>query len=486
MIMMMVQPAAASPLVPPGDSQLRHDIQWLSDRGAVPVPLTTWPLAWADVRRAVQGAQNQGLDPVTQRVLQRVQSRLNQQRKMGFSGLQTRVALAADPIRIRRFQDTPREEAEAALAAEWTGQRFAGRLEATAVADPVDDRNYRLDGSWAGAILGNWVITAGLQDRWWGPGWDGSLVLSHNARPVPAVAIQRHQTTAFDLPVLRWLGPWRLDAFIGQLEDDRTVPEAKLLGARLTFMPLRGLEIGIFRTAQWGGDGRPQDFDSFIDLLAGRDNRGDRGVTEENEPGNQLGGLDFRWRSPIIGGLPYAIYAQGVGEDEAGNKPSREIGLAGVEHWGGIAALGGTYRAHFEYANTTVSFFRSEDIPNAAYEHGIYRNGYRHRARPIGHGADNDSEIFSAGLIWITDRGRRWAFNAQLGTLNEDGRDVAPPGGHTLSRGVATDLQSALLQHGRDLGPGRLRLGLGVQRLEAAGDSDLDVLGYVQWSLGNW
>ena len=26
-----------------------------------------------------------------------------------------------------------------------------------------------------------------VTDRWWGPGWDGSLILSNNARPIPAI-----------------------------------------------------------------------------------------------------------------------------------------------------------------------------------------------------------------------------------------------------------------------------------------------------------
>jgi hypothetical protein len=43
------------PWLQPGDGQLRHDLQLLSDAGIVHAPLTTWPVSWAEISRDLSG-----------------------------------------------------------------------------------------------------------------------------------------------------------------------------------------------------------------------------------------------------------------------------------------------------------------------------------------------------------------------------------------------------------------------------------------------
>ena len=101
-----------------------------------------------------------------------------------------------------------------------------------------------------------------------------------------------------------------------ELDDTRTINEARLFGIRGSFRPPNtGLEIGISRTAQWCGDGRPCNLGTFGDLLVGNDNRGVN-VDPADEPGNQLGGFDIRWRLPKQ--MPAALYMQWIGEDGRG------------------------------------------------------------------------------------------------------------------------------------------------------------------------
>ena len=99
---------------------------------------------------------------------------------------------------------------------------------------------------------------------------------------------------------------------MGQLDDPRTANDALIFGLRGSFRPVKGLEIGLSRAAQWCGDGRPCDGGTFLDLLAGNDNQGVN-VAPEDEPGNQLGGIDIRWVLP--GQMPVAAYMQWIGED---------------------------------------------------------------------------------------------------------------------------------------------------------------------------
>ena len=93
------------------------------------------------------------------------------------------VSASSEPRVIRTFENTPRAEGEASAKLAWVGERFAFNLSATYVSNPFDGDEFRPDGTYVGVALGNWMLTAGWQERWYGPGNDGSLILSSNARP---------------------------------------------------------------------------------------------------------------------------------------------------------------------------------------------------------------------------------------------------------------------------------------------------------------
>lgn len=242
---------------------------------------------------------------------------------------------AARPQALRTFRDEPRAEygATAGYAGNFS-EHFGGRLELTVVGSPPDGDNYRLDGSYLTGRLGNWLVTVGAQDRWWGSGWQGSLILGNNARPVPAISLDRAESLPFESKWLRWIGPWRLSTFLGYMEGDRGDYDHPLLfGARVAARPLKGLEISLERTAQFCGEGRSCTWSDFWNLWWGNDNSGEN-VDPKDEPGNQLAGWDVRWASPI-GSWPYAIYWQHTGEtiDNQLYRPYRSMDLGGAETW---------------------------------------------------------------------------------------------------------------------------------------------------------
>jgi hypothetical protein len=69
------------------------------------------------------------------------------------------------------------------------------------------------------------------------------------------VELQNHLRSKW----LSWIGPWSFHSFIGRMEEERTVPNPYLWGIRVDVNPtiLDGLEIGMFRMMQLGGEGRP-------------------------------------------------------------------------------------------------------------------------------------------------------------------------------------------------------------------------------------
>ncbi len=141
--------------------------------------------------------------------------------RTGQLGKHLRVAGTNEPDELRGFASTPREKGELEAGVDWTSEHFAVRLQASAAADPADDQTWRPDGSYVGVSLWNMMLSAGYVDRWWGPGWDGSLILSTSARPIPAITLERNYSEPFKVPVLKWLGPWRASILFGALESER-------------------------------------------------------------------------------------------------------------------------------------------------------------------------------------------------------------------------------------------------------------------------
>ncbi|MDH4073426.1 MAG: capsule assembly Wzi family protein [Gammaproteobacteria bacterium] len=470
----------AAPLAAPGDVGLRHDIQVLADYGAISGPVTTWPLSWdavlADLEKvkADNTVLPNAVIPTYDRILARAQ-REAARGEFGFSG---GLAAAQDPVQIRGFANTPREEGEVGAGVSWFSQYVSIDLNATYADQPVDGEEFRADGSQLGLDFGNWSFAASTMDRWWGPGWDGSLILSNNARPIPSFTIGRNRTSAFESKWLSWIGPWDLQVLWGQLEEERPVPNAKFWGMRVNFRPLKGLEIGLSRSAQWCGDGRPCGADVFWDLLLGRDNIGDDGTTEENEPGNQMGGFDVRWTN-LWFGTPVSFYGQLIGEDEAGGFPSRYLAQFGLEG-SGITRGQTSYRWFVEGAATSCDALKSNVGYGCAYRNtNLYPAGYTYYRRIIGHGLDNDALVYSAGFIVVNADGNAWNVLARLGELNR----VGPDANHSVAP-LPQDLASIDIQYSFPSRIGTFDLGAGYERREelASGIETSDTRGFLRWT----
>lgn len=470
--------AWASPFISPGDLSLRHDIQFLADLGVIRGPVSTWPLSWgaisADIRGYV-GPQAGRADVAN--AMQRVLVRARWETQADRVYFRATASVAEEPTRIRSFENTPRESGEVGVGINYTGDWYTVSLNVQAVDSASDGEDIRADGSVVGIVLDNYSLTVNTLERWWGPGWDGSLILSNNARPIPALSLDRNFPKPFESRWLKWIGPWDLSMHFGQMESDRVVPDAQFFGMRFNFKPLPSLEIGLSRTAQWCGEGRPCNLETFGDLLLGRDNIGDDNIGASNEPGNQLAGFDFRWATRVFG-APMAIYGQFIGEDEAGGLPSRYLGQIGLEGTGAWRDQW-SYRWFTEYASTKCRFYETDEFNNCAYNNGIYQTGYRYRGRTIGHGLDNDSRVVSAGLMLAGNDGSQWYGLLRFGELNTgDSPDLF----NSLTA-TQQDLLSFDLTYRKWFRYGQVSVGLGIESVDTDGgvSDDEDVRGFVQW-----
>lgn len=242
-------------------------------------------------------------------------------------------------------------------------------------------------------------LFAGVLARHWGPGWTAGLLLDGGAAPLPSFG-WRADGIRPDVTWLSWLGPWSAEVFAGRLEGHESPARPWLIGMRLAIAPVPGLELGAARVLQWGGRGRPENARTLLGGLIGRDN-----LPGSDEPGNQLGGFDLRWTAPLAGGRTGAddgprtvsVYAQAVGEDEAGRMPSTWFGLGGIDAT--LSAGGVLWRPFLELADTLAGRMTGDPRPAVAYRHHLYRQGYTHAGRPLGHPAGGDVRLASLGLI---------------------------------------------------------------------------------------
>jgi hypothetical protein len=474
---------SAQPFIEPGRSDLRVALQQLADDNVIKAPITAWPISWQSIVADIEDADRALLSTESRAALDRIDTELTFAEQTQRFLPHVRIGAANDPVVIRSFASTPREKGELEAGISYTGNVLSFKVNVTRAWDSTDD--WRLDGSYVGFATNQWSFVAGYPERWWGPGMQGSLILSTNARPLPQISLQRLSADGFEHPWLRWLGPWTVTTFIGQFDDTRVVNDALLFGARLTARPLPQLEFAFSRAAQLCGDGRSCGFDDFGNMLIGKDNRG-RNVSAEAEPGNQLAGMDGRWS---FRERPLAVYWQWIGEDSRQGGP--QIGswmrMIGAEFTGGIRSSSWRHRSFIEMTDTTCQTgglgFGGNKF-NCAYQHGTFQTGYRYEGRPLGYTTDADSEAMSIISVLTGPKNQSFELAAYSIRVNQ-GPVAGQP--HSLSMTPASRY-GIDFSHLRDLPIGqlRLRLSLAEQRNQLTGLTDSDSAIALEWLVGYW
>jgi len=381
------------------DLKLKADIDWLNSQGVTQISTSTWPMSAKEIKRGLLTARTQTL--AQQQMLQSVQATLLKSRKsliQGSVGLQLQTDRKPLP---QTFADQYLAGQQASLGVALSEENWEFNLQANLKNDEIinDDSDVSFEGSYlAGTYANQWLI-AGKIPSWWGPGHDGSLIRGDASIPVTGFTMQRDTQTAPTSRYLDWVGPWQYQLFAGQLDDYDAVPDAKLFGARLTASPWQWLELGASRTFMWGGEGRPESFSSFGDAILGtRDNDSTAGNTDD-DPANQLGGFDARVQLSSLVNVPASVYAQYVGEDEAGGLPAKNMYLAGADYASSYQGL--PYQVYAEYTDTRSS----GDVKGVSYDHFLYTDGYYQQGYPLGHALGGDAESISiGGRLWLDNR----------------------------------------------------------------------------------
>ncbi|ODN53650.1 hypothetical protein A9Z54_02960 [Acinetobacter sp. 51m] len=392
------------------DQNLRTDLNWLNQQGVIQVSTSTWPMSGDEIQRALSQAQVSNNNQ--QRVIDSVMAHLNTNNQL----LKASLFAETDQKNIpQAFGDQQKAQYQAGVELNTGNQNWDARLRINAEKDPQidNDQDVNIEGSYlAGKLWNQWLI-AGQIPTYWGPGHDGSLIRGDTSRSVYGVTIQRAEQNAFANKWLSWIGPWQYQAFAGQLDDYDAVPDAKLIGLRVTAQPLSYLELGASRAIQWGGEGRPESLSSLWDAFVGNK---DNGGTGEPDPSNQIAGFDARLNLQPLLQVPMGMYAQYVGEDEAGGLPAKKMYLAGVDYSASYNNM--PFQLYTEWTDTRSN----GSADGISYNHHVYTDGFYQHGYPLAHAMGGDGQMISVGGDIRFDRLNRVNARVLFAKLNESNR----------------------------------------------------------------
>ncbi|MBL0710937.1 MAG: capsule assembly Wzi family protein [Colwellia sp.] len=422
----IIHSVIAEPWIDTSDIYLKANIQLLADTGQIITPVTTYPLMWHDIIRDLKAVDVASLTTNQQSAYYYVKHQFKLAKRN-----QTRIKaqVGIENKRFTSFGDTPSDKNSIAVHSSMMFENIAIKIAPSYTQNPVDGDKMRLDESYVAAFMGNWVLSLGRQNRWYGPTWDTSLSLTNNARPITALTISRKSAEAFVIPFTEFDIPWTVTSFMGKMDDERTVKDTLLWGFRLNFKPFKNLELGITRLAQWGGEGHSQNVSTFWDVLVGRTNCGiDDLVCDENtpNPANQQAGYDLRYSFNLFD-VPMSFYGQKFAEDgKEGTLKYLTKAQPQVGFDAHINIFNNPSTVFIELSDSLADCGERDNIGNCYYEHSTYTTGMRYNGRTIGSTYDNDAKTYVLGAISQLTINTRLITKLRFLDLNYDNSDKAP------------------------------------------------------------
>jgi len=253
-----------------------------------------------------------------------------------------------------------------------------------------DDDEFALLEGYGKLEFFNIELQVGRDSLWWGTGYHGSMILTDNAKPFDLIKVSTPEPVV--LPwIFRYLGLFKFQWFWTELEKDRVIPKAELMGFRFDIKPLPFLEIGLARTYMLGGEGSgvkgigDLNFNDWLKLLF-------TGNAQDDLNTNQIGGIDValyfdnidRWVHIL---KSIELWGEWYGEDESGGLPSDSGFVVGLKF--GDLFLTGRTDLIFEFAENVDS-----EEPLVWYNHSIYQSGYRYEGDVMGHNMDTEARDY--------------------------------------------------------------------------------------------
>lgn len=215
-------------------------------------------------------------------------------------------------------------------------QNLIGALDSNPAltASPISATNqFRLLDTYIATTLGGWNASFGKQSLWLGQGEGGALLFSDNAEPVYMFRLARN--SPITLPwIFRYLGPVKMDAFIGQLAGNDFPPRPLLHAETISFKPTKNFELVFSRMAEFGGLGRALTPGAFFNSYFSY--RESNFYASNDNPGKRTAGFQFSYRLPFLRDW-LTLYGDSISPDDV--SPVSNIRRAAINP--------GLYLSHF-------------------------------------------------------------------------------------------------------------------------------------------
>ncbi len=285
---------------------------------------------------------------------------------------------------------------------------------------------FTIQNAYINTNIDNWNFSFGRQDIWWSPSYGSSFLFSDNAEPIYMFRLSR--VTPFTLPWLfRYLGPAKVDLFIGRMQGNDFPPRPIFHGEKITFKPTENLELGFSRTVEFGGVGRAMtlgaimnsylSFSTSVNYVANRN------------PGHRVGGFDFSYRLPFVRDW-LTLYADSMTSDDPSpiDAPRRASVNPGLYLAKVPRVQNLTFRAEGIYTDSSTSRSNKGQF---SYWELFYHDAYTNNGVLMGSWIGREAVGEQAwATYWFSPRN-----SLQFGYRNQRVSSDFVPGGETLHDG---------------------------------------------------
>lgn len=354
--------------------------------------LTTLPLSINEVKRLLKEAENLGgKDKLALKIIEKIKKELPKTDFGATASIEYKYTEQSSILQNKNNFDLDIEKGSNLIA---QTDIFGNYTNFGAYVSPYFISNERYEKVSLNEIYGLFTykkleVSIGKENQWWGGGQNGSILLSNNPEGLNVIKISN--STPYEFIV-----PFRFTFFLTKLENNRTdVKSPYMNGLRLTLKPSEYLEIGLSKTAIYGGKGRDNSLSAFFDSLIG--NR-EKNTTSNinNEPGDQRAGFDFKIISPNKF-QPFTFYLEAIGEDVSEDFPYPykyafiySLYLPKVLSFNNLELL-------VEHADTV---FRQD----VWYKHHIFTQGYTYNGDIIGHYMGGNAKDWFVMMRYNSDK----------------------------------------------------------------------------------
>ncbi|MEP6781738.1 MAG: capsule assembly Wzi family protein, partial [Gemmatimonadaceae bacterium] len=248
----------------------------------------------------------------------------------------------------------------------------------------------------------NLAVSIGRQQRVWGQGLEGGMLLSSSGRPLDMASIETDRP--FQLPhPFKWAGLIRATVFVADLGARQNFPHAKIVAYKVNSRLSSFLELGVAMMVQQGGRGAPTAsfVDHFFDFFPIRND------TRSNAPqfSNKIGGFDARARIPQLHHAQ--VYAESNFDDIDPHRLQRAFWEDGAHIVGvSVAQLGpsGALSATGELRHTGRRLYR----------HTLYSSGVTFNRTLLGDPLGPEGDGANVRLRYDRGSRQRWQFDAAI------------------------------------------------------------------------